>query len=142
MYIQFRLISRLLLTVAGISILATLTQCGMIRSSRNRSGVVEFRNEIPAECNITMGLKQKSVRAVYSERELIQHYGLSFQVHFNDRISPDLYGALYYQNPESNLYCMALPDGRFAVFQDSQIDEHRRNVIQELCYPIKDCSKP
>ena len=142
MYIRFFPISRILPLFAGIALFSALLQCGMIRPSEGRSGVVQFTKEIPAECNTTTGLKQKVVRAVYSERELVQHYGLSFQVHFNDKKSPDLYGALYYQNRDTNLYCMALPDGRFAVFQDSHIDEHKRNVIHEVCYPLKDCSQP
>jgi len=142
MYIRFFSISRIPSLFIGIALSSALTQCGMIRPSEGRSGVVQFTKEIPTECNTTTGLKQKVVRAVYSERELVQHYGLSFQVHFNDKKSPDLYGALYYQNRDTNLYCMALPDGRFAVFQDSQIDEHKRNVIHEVCYPLKDCSQP
>ncbi len=102
---------------------------------------MQFYDTIPPHCNTTAGLKQKVVRPVYSERELIQHYGLSFRVYFNDNVSPYLYGALYYQNRKQNLYCMALTDGRFAVFSDSQIDEHKRNMIHEVCYPFKDCSR-
>lgn len=142
MYNRIFPISEVLFLFTGIVLSSVLSHCGMIRPPENRSGVVRFTKEIPTECNTTTGLKQKVVRAVYSERELIQHYGLSFQVHFNDKKSPDLYGALYYQNRDTNLYCMALPDGRFAIFMDSQIDEHRRNVIHEVCYPLKDCSQP
>lgn len=106
-----------------------------------KQGVVLFHDEIPIFCNRGRGLKQKKIIPVYSEKELRQHYGLSFQIRFNDGLSPRLYGALYYQNRKKNLYCMALPNGRFASFSDSKV-KHRRNaqnVIQELCYPLQEC---
>lgn len=86
------------------------------------------------------GLKQTVVKRVTSEEELVKHYGITFRVRFQDRVSPDLYGALYYQNQTENKYCMALPDGRFAIFADRQLAENTMNVSQEVCYPIMRCN--
>ena len=78
------------------------------------------------------------MRPVFSEQELIKHYGISFLIRFRDQASPQLYGALYYLDQEQNLYCMALPDGRFAVFSNSRIGG-KDNIIQEICHPLKKC---
>ncbi|MCB1164660.1 MAG: hypothetical protein KDK37_02710 [Leptospiraceae bacterium] len=102
-------------------------------------GVVEIYDSIPKQCNEVRGLKQSEVKAAHSEQELIDHYGITFIVRFQDKKSPVLYGTLYYQNPRKNLYCMALPDGRFASFSDSQIDTNRKNFIQEVCHPLQTC---
>ncbi len=102
-------------------------------------GVVYFHDTVPAQCKVTRGIKQKKVIPVYSENELRKHYDLTFQIRFNDEKSPRLYGSLYYQDREKNLYCLALPNGRFATFSDSKIDIYRHNIIQELCYPIQEC---
>ena len=102
-------------------------------------GAVTFYNDVPAQCAVVQGLKQNVVKRVHSEQELIKHYGITFRVRFQDRVSPELYGALYYQNPSENKYCMALPDGRFAVFADKQLGENTMNVSQEVCYPILKC---
>ncbi|MBI41142.1 MAG: hypothetical protein CMF59_16215 [Leptospiraceae bacterium] len=105
------------------------------------SGAVSYYDGIPQQCNEVRGLKQKIVKAGDSEQELIDHYGITFLVRFQDKESPALYGTLYYQNPRKNLYCMALTDGRFASFSDSQIDANRRNFIQEVCHPLKKCER-
>ena len=105
-----------------------------------RKGVVHFHDQVPPFCNKGRGLKQKKIIPVHSEKELRQHYGLTFQIRFNDGISPRLYGALYYQNVKKNLYCLALPNGRFASFSDSKVGR-RRNVIQELCHPLQECER-
>jgi len=102
-------------------------------------GAVTFHNDIPADCATVQGLKQSTVKRVKSEEELIKHYGITFRVRFQDKVSPDLYGALYYQNPGENKYCMALPDGRFAIFADKKLGENTMNVSQEVCYPILKC---
>jgi tRNA U34 5-methylaminomethyl-2-thiouridine-forming methyltransferase MnmC len=70
--------------------------------------------------------------------QLQKHYRLTFHVWFQDGISPELYGTLYYQNRRENKYCMALPDGNFAVFADSRVGR-KPNISHEVCYPIKDC---
>jgi len=106
-----------------------------------RQGAVEFFNSIPEGCTATKGIKQQSVARVTSEQALRSHYGLTFQVRFNDGVTAPLYGSLYYQSASENKYCMALPDGRFAVFQDSKVGE-KPNVMQEVCYPLQDCQKP
>ena len=111
----------------------------LLLSCSPQRGAVTFYDNIPPPCQTVRGLKQKKVIQVYSEEQLRKHYGLSFRVRFNDGVSPQLYGVLYYQNKKQNLYCMALPDGRFAMFRDSRIDRHRTNMIQELCYPIQEC---
>lgn len=118
-----------------------LPACRQITRPEPARGVVRYHTDIPTDCRTTSGIKQPVVRRVSSEAELRKHYGLTFKVHFNDGVSPTLYGTLYYQNKDRNLYCMALPDGRFASFEDSQVSEHRRNVMQEICFPIQDCSK-
>ena len=103
-----------------------------------KTGVVNFHDEIPLICDEGRGLKQKKVIAVHSENQMREHYGLTFKIRFQDGVSPRLYGALYYQNPKKNLYCMSLPNGRFASFSDSKIGR-LRNIVQELCYPIQEC---
>jgi len=102
-----------------------------------RGSVQLSRNTLPG-CGFANGLAQKEIRRVHSDAELIAHYGLSFWIRFRDSISPSLYGALYYQNPTSNLYCMALPNGYFASFVDQKVDR-RSNIIQEVCHPIQHC---
>lgn len=102
-------------------------------------GVVEIYDFIPKFCNKTQGIKQKQVILAKSEKQLIEHYGITFLVSFNDQISPILYGTLYYIDPEKNLYCMALPNEKIAVFKDRKLDAYRNNVMQEICYPIKLC---
>ncbi len=106
--------------------------------NHKQQGVIYFHDNIPSICNTSHGLKQKKIIPVYSEKQLRDHYGLTFEIRFRDHKSPRLYGALYYQDPKKNLYCMALPNGRFASFSDSKIG-NGRNLIQELCYPIKEC---
>lgn len=102
-------------------------------------GVVRLYNDIPGSCNSTRGIKQKVVKKVFSEEEMRQHYGLTFLVYFNDRKSPPLYGVLYYQNRKENKYCMAMPDGKFAVFKDRAVDQYKRNIVHEVCYPLREC---
>ena len=102
--------------------------------------VVTYYNDVPQNCSEIKGLKQTVVRRVTSEKELIRHYGMTFRVRFQDKVTPELYGALYYQDAKENKYCMALPDGRFAVFHDSQLAEHTMNAAQEVCYPIMACN--
>lgn len=102
-------------------------------------GAVTFHNDIPPDCAVVQGLKQTVVKRVTSEQDLIKHYGITFRVRFQDQVSPELYGALYYQNLTENKYCMALPDGRFAVFGDKKLAENSMNVSQEVCYPILKC---
>jgi len=131
--------SRILLATATTLI---FVGCSALESPvKPSTGVVSFQKSIPSQCSTGIGLKQKVVRQVFSEKALIDHYGLTMLVRFNDKISPELYGTLYYQNPAENRYCMALPDGRFAMFSDSQIDTNKRNVIQEVCYPFSDCGR-
>ncbi len=113
--------------------------CNLSTARPIRQGAVLFYNDIPDECRTTRGLRQPVVRRVTSEKELKSHYGMTFKVHFNDKISPALYGTLYYQNEKENIYCMALPDGRFAVFSDSG-PGNASNVIQDVCYPIQECN--
>lgn len=125
----------------GAALGLTLPACRQVTRPDPARGVVRYHTDIPADCPTTSGIKQSVVRRVSSEGELRKHYGLTFKVHFNDGVSPTLYGTLYYQNRDRNLYCMALPDGRFASFEDSQVSEHRRNVMQEICFPIQDCPK-
>ncbi len=119
--------------------LLLLSSCHSWPFSRSERSVVRYYDSIPRECDTTQGIRQKQVIQASSDQELKDHYGLTFLVWFNDGISPVLYGTLYYQSEKRNLYCMALPDGRFAVFHDRQIDRHRRNVVHEVCYPIKEC---
>ena len=104
-------------------------------------GAVSFFDSVPEQCNEIRGLKQSRVASADSEQELIDHYGITFLVRFQDKESPTLYGTLYYQNPRENLYCMALTDGRFASFGDKQISQNRRNFIQEVCYPLQNCDR-
>lgn len=104
-------------------------------------GAVQFFAAVPAVCPATRGIKQKTVRRVTTEQELRDHYGLTFAVRFNDGVSPTLYGSIYYQNRAENRYCMALVNGSFAVFADRKIGV-KRNVIQEVCYPIQPCTAP
>ena len=105
---------------------------------RKTQGAVTFYGDIPDQCNQTRGLKQKVVIRATSEDELRSHYGLTFLVRFQDGVSPPVYGTLYYQNEDLNRYCMATPDGRFAVFANSQVNGYD-NIVQEVCYPIKEC---
>lgn len=104
----------------------------------DRQGAVRYYSNIPSQCSVTRGLRQKEVARVTSEQQMRDHYGLTFLITFNDGKSPALYGAMYYQSQEENRYCVALPDGRFAVVEDSLIGS-RRNMMQEVCFPIKDC---
>ncbi len=129
------------LPVTGALVLLT-SACSLLPSreaSDNPTGVIRYYSNIPAGCNTTRGLKQSTVKQVRSEAELRSHYGLTFNVWFNDRETESLYGSLYYQNAEENKYCMALPDGRFAVFSDRAVGQYKRNIAHEVCYPIKDC---
>ena len=110
----------------------------LLFACRGGRSVVTFYNTIPPLCNTVRGLKQKKIIPVHNEKQLRKHYGLTFRIRFNDKVSPTLYGALYYQDDANNLYCMALPNGRFALFRDSKIGR-RKNIIQEVCYPIQEC---
>ncbi|MBW7858084.1 MAG: hypothetical protein H3C43_07325 [Leptonema sp. (in: Bacteria)] len=133
--------SRILTTLLIITMTILVSNCNLLETKKTPStGAVTYVNSIPNNCTTTTGIKQKVVKKVTSESELRQHYGLTFKVRFNDQVSPTLYGALYYQDNKQNLYCMALPDGRFATFHDSQISENKKNIIQEVCYPLSDCS--
>ena len=135
--------SRILTTLLIATISILIAQCNLFLKKpdeKKSTGTVTYLPNIPSNCTTTTGIKQKIVKKVTSEAELRKHYGLTFKVRFNDQVSPTLYGALYYQDKNQNLYCMALPDGRFAVFHDSQISENRKNIIQEVCYPLSDCS--
>lgn len=126
-------------TIVCSILLSGLGQCTFIAEMFSKKhGVVTFYNSIPSKCPKSRGLKQKVIKPVYSHSEMINHYGISFLIRFQDKISPDLYGVLYHQNKDKNLYCMALPDGRFALFHD-QIINSKSNIIQEICYPLKNC---
>lgn len=126
-----------------IPLIATILSfsCSPSPDRVGNSGVVRYYDSIPSECNEIRGLRQKELKQVKTEQELRNHYGMTFHVWFNDGITEELYGALYYQNREENLYCMALPDGSFAVFEDSQITNFRKNVAHEICYPLRECLK-
>lgn len=113
--------------------------CSLFQPRIEEDGAVTFHRSVPEFCNEVRGLNASEVRSARSEQALIDHYGMTFMVRFNDGISPQLYGTLYYQNRDENLYCMALPDGRFASFSDSRIDEFKTNVIQEICHPLNSC---
>lgn len=126
----------LFLTVLAV-LVAALSACSSF-FGRETVGAVRFQNSIPDECNVTRGLKQKKVIRATSENQLRSHYGLTFLVRFQDGVSPPVYGTLYYQNKDLNRYCMATPDGRFAIFANSQINGED-NIIQEVCYPLKEC---
>lgn len=108
------------------------------QKKRKDRGAVHFSMDIPQNCNETRGIKQKKVIKADSMEQLERHYRLTFHVWFQDGISPELYGTLYYQNRQENKYCMALPDGQFAVFSDSRVGR-KPNISHEVCYPIKDC---
>lgn len=116
-----------------------LTHCGFFQPTQTSKGAVKFYADVPPECNTIKGLKATTVKRVTSEKALIDHYGLTFRIRFQDKISPELYGALYYQDEKENKYCMALPDGRFAIFEDSKVDVNKNNVMQDLCHPIMSC---
>lgn len=105
------------------------------------SGVVEYYNHVPSSCDTVRGLRQKELIPVHSEKRLREHYGMTFHVWFNDGVTEELYGTLYYQNEKENLYCMALPDGNFAVFHDRMVDRHKKNIAHEICYPLRECLK-
>lgn len=90
------------------------------------------------QCAEIKGLKINEVKLAYSEEELIQHYKMTFLVHFRDGISPILYGSIYHFDFDQNFFCMALPNGSIASFYDHYING-KSNVIQEICYPIKTC---
>ncbi len=107
---------------------------------RKTQGAVTFYSDIPGQCNTTRGLKQKTVIRATSEQQLRSHYGLTFLVRFQDGVSPPIYGTLYYQNEDLNRYCMATPDGQFAVFANSKVNGFD-NIVQEVCFPIKDCGQ-
>lgn len=119
-----------------------LTTTGGSTSPSDTVGVVSFFSSVPAGCTEANAIKQKKVKSVSSQSELESHYKITMLVRFQDNVSPSLYGTLYYQNREKNLYCMALPDGRFAAFSDSQVSANRKNMIQEVCYPIQKCRIP
>lgn len=128
----------------GLStLIALLISVAILRCSATgeRRSAVRFYDNIPPECASTRGIKQNTVLRVTSEEDLRRHYGITFRVFFNDGISPEIYGTLYYQNRDENRYCVAMPDGRFAIFADSRIGEHRRNVVHEVCYPIHECGQ-
>ncbi|MCB1173796.1 MAG: hypothetical protein KDK39_09535 [Leptospiraceae bacterium] len=130
-----RILALLLLLVMGHGFAA----CTVLKNLfSNQQGVVTFYNGIPDECPQSRGLKQKVIKSVHSEAELEAHYGLTFLIHFQDGVSPDLYGTLYHQNKAANIYCMALPDGRFARFGNSKVNG-KDNMVQEICKPIKHC---
>ncbi|MFN3604951.1 MAG: hypothetical protein ACK4UJ_09605 [Leptonema sp. (in: bacteria)] len=124
-----------------LSILPILFGCIFISPKKPiyQWGAVEIYEHIPERCKHTKGLKQKKVILAKTEKELIEHYGITFLIYFNDGVSPILYGTLYHFDPENNLYCLALPNGKIALFRDKQIDFYRNNIIQEICYPIKPC---
>ena len=117
-----------------------ISSCSIFVKKPKMQGAVQFYSEIPEQCGTARGIRQKTIEKITSENQMRSHYGLTFLVRFNDGISPVLYGVLYYQNSSENKYCMAVNDGTFAVFSDSQIDEHRKNIIHEICYPLNDCS--
>ncbi|MCE9598003.1 MAG: hypothetical protein K8S54_08545 [Spirochaetia bacterium] len=125
--------------VTAFLILGFAVSCGFFQPTQRSKGAVKFYPDIPPDCNTTKGLKVTTVKRVTSEKDLIEHYGLTFRITFQDKISPDLYGALYYQDEKENKYCMALPDGRFATFEDSKLAPNKNNVMQDLCHPIVSC---
>ena len=120
----------------GLVLIFSFFSCSL-RYPRQK-GVVRFYRSIPEHCKTVKGLKQKKIIPIYTEKQLRDHYKITFLIRFNDNKSPTLYGALYHQDQEKNLYCMALLKGKFAVFSDSPIGR-RRNVIQEVCAPIREC---
>jgi hypothetical protein len=109
-----------------------------IFTGKKQQGAVTYYSSIPDLCSTTRGLKQKTVVRASTENELRSHYGLTFLIRFQDGVTRPVYGTLYYQNEDLNRYCMATPDGRFAVFSNSQVNG-LDNIIQEICFPIKDC---
>ena len=129
--------SRLFFTLALVTVLIGAAACSSF-FGRKTQGAVTYYNDIPELCNTTRGLKQKTVIRASSEDQLRAHYGLTFLIRFQDGVSPPVYGTLYYQNQDLNRYCMATPDGRFAVFANSQVNG-TDNIVQEVCDPLKDC---
>ncbi len=132
------LLASAIILILSACVTDTQTEKSVTNNKLRSVGTVTFFKDIPASCNTTRGLTQKKVQAGRSHRELEKHYGLTFHIWFQDGISPELFGTMYYQNRTENKYCMALPDGSFAVFSDSRVGE-RPNLSHEVCYPIKDC---
>ncbi len=102
-------------------------------------GTVDIYNYIPEFCNHSNVLKQKEVKLVKDEEELIEYYKITFLVSFRDELSPILYGTLYYIDPQSQIHCMALPNKKIAVFKNQILKNQKDLVIQEICYPINQC---
>lgn len=128
--------------IPALILMGSYCLTGITTGPTEKKGVVSYYNSIPPVCSETKGIKQKTVKKVNSTSALESHYKITMLVRFQDKVSPSLYGTLYYQDRASNLYCMALPDGRFASFSNSQIDQNRKNMIQEICYPIQKCAIP
>ncbi|MCB1322668.1 MAG: hypothetical protein KDK34_20580 [Leptospiraceae bacterium] len=132
-----RLARRLVIYALCIALFSVSIACASF-FGRKQQGVVTFYNGIPELCPQIDMLRQKDLKPVHSVDELKRHYGLTFFISFKDGISPSLYGTLYHHDREKLQYCMVLPDGQFAVIQDS-VQGDRFNMQQEVCYPIKDC---
>ncbi|GIX43312.1 MAG: hypothetical protein KatS3mg129_3045 [Leptospiraceae bacterium] len=101
-------------------------------------GIVEIYKEIPKTCNKIKGLKKEKVILSYSEKELIQNYGITNLIYFKDSQSPILYGSLYYMDFDNDIYCMALMNGMIAVIKKP--NQNNNKMIQEICYPLTKCA--
>ncbi len=101
-------------------------------------GVVEITDDIPEVCNHVKGLKVDKVILADNEKELIQHYKITNLIYFKDELSPILYGSLYYMDFDNKIFCMALINKKIAIINNNLI-ENQDNMVQEICYPIKQC---
>ena len=138
---QFRLQKSKVAVSVSIFTVSLVSSCVTQIEKPPQDSIVQFYTNVPETCSSVNVLKQKNLKRVSSEDELIKHYGLTFLVRFNDGKTRPIYGTLYYSSSEENKYCMVLPDGNFAVIKDKQIDQYRKNVIQEVCYPIQECEE-
>lgn len=129
-----KLVFKLYFIVYLLILILFLHNCNLFQKSKYIYESIEIYKRIPDKCNIIKGINRKIVQVARNEQELIQFYGMTNLVYFNNEQSPILYGSLYYFDFENDTYCMALANGYFAV-----IHNKNKNMIQEICYPLNEC---
>lgn len=116
-------------------ILVYLLNCKYFQRTKYVYESMIIYKKIPEECKEIKGINKSQVMVARNEQELIQFYGMTNLVYFKGETTPILYGSLYYLDFDNEIYCMALLHGYFAVIYNK-----KNTMVQEICYPIKECS--
>jgi hypothetical protein len=119
-----------------LGILLLLLSCLYFAKKTITIGNTEIYDQIPTICNKIKGLNKEKVVLSFSEKELIQNYGITNLVYFKDNSGPILYGTLYYMDFDNDIYCMALMNGKIAVIKQPNLNG---KMFHQICYPLAKC---